>query len=415
MYTERLPDLLYRYRGAFNHIAAVAIVDGNGTIIAINERFEQLYGYAEDEAVGKPIGMLKSRTTLSDTHRQIWKQALAGETWCGELLNTRKDGSLVWVRCTVTPSDMPSGKSTHAAQSHDPFLVMYQDIHNEVGQRKNREALAIEEARQALLAGTLHNIGNLQTILDASNAAARDTAAGLADACAMARSHKDQLLGNPMLLDSALGVFVEQAQRVSSLASKTHLVINRVSAVLDSFREIQRNVRTIENVTPLDILRDAIESFSFQAATRNVRITLGHHRNPASTAEVSWPVNQLHQVLFNLLKNAMEAIDNTRTSNSGYIGRIDLSAKQHETQPESFIVLNIRDNGGGFRIDSNKLFSSGSTTKPKGLGLGLHNSSILIRGMGGKIEAEPATVDGSPGAVFKIVLPIRISEHQQTA
>lgn len=415
MYTERLPDLLYRYRGAFNHIAAVAIVSVDGAVIAVNDRFEQLYGYTETDVVGKPISMLKSCTTTRDTHRQIWERALSGETWCGELLNTRKDGSLVWVRCTVTPSDMSSGKSTHAAQSHGPFLVMYQDIHNEVGQRKNREAMAVEEARQALLAGTLHNIGNLQTILEASNSSARGASIGLADACAMARSHKERLLENPRLLDSALCVLEEHAQRVSALTSKTHNVIKRASAVLDSFREIQRNVRTIANVTPLGVLRDAIEGFSFQAATRNVRITLGHHRGPAATTEVKWPANQLHQVLFNLLKNSMEAMDNARASNSAHVGRIDLSAKQHETQPEHFIVLNIRDNGGGFRIDSNKLFSSGSTTKPKGLGLGLHNSAILIRGMGGEIEAGHTMLDGYPGAAFRIVLPIQISEHTQPA
>lgn len=400
-----LPNLLYRYRGGFNHIAAVAVVSRKGDLLAVNEKFTELYGYTEPEVLGHPISILRSPLTPVSTHETLWSSVLAGNPWSGEILNCRKTGEMVWVRSTITFIDQDDIQHSNA------FLVMYQDINDEVVKRKSIVDREREEMRQGLLAGTLHNIGNLQTIVAASITNIRDSASNLAEACRFAKSKKDFVLQSPTNLESVLTIIEEQATKLQGLAGKGQGAIKKVNDVLESFREIQRNVRTVTSATPLTILRDAIESFSFQAATLRIQLTLGHHKDAIANREVVWPVKQLHQVLFNLIKNATEAIEIERKKNPKHVGRIDLAVENHPDSPSEFVVLSVRDNGGGFHVHKDEMFRHGVTTKRNGLGLGLHNSALLIQSMGGAITADVSALDGKSGARFRIVLPNEVSQR----
>lgn len=111
---------------------------------------------------------------------------------------------------------------------------------------------------------------------------------------------------------------------------------------------------------------------------------------------------RLEQVLVNLLRNGMDAM---------------------ETQPERLIELQlraehgqvtvaVRDHGPGLSENVQKhLFEPFFTTKPsgKGLGLGLSLSQAIVREMGGSIHADNA----NPGAIFKLTLQ-RVEEDHVT-
>ncbi|HRF56020.1 MAG TPA: PAS domain-containing protein [Campylobacterales bacterium] len=58
--------------------SAVAITDRNGVIVFINQKFEKLYGYTKEEAIGKTPRILKSELTDPKIFKEIWQKIIGG-------------------------------------------------------------------------------------------------------------------------------------------------------------------------------------------------------------------------------------------------------------------------------------------------------------------------------------------------
>ena len=93
--------------------AAVIITDVDGTIEYVNRRFEQVTGYAADEAVGRNPRMLKSGYMPHDTYAEMWAALVAGREWRGDLHNRRKNGEFFWESATIAPIKGRDGANTH--------------------------------------------------------------------------------------------------------------------------------------------------------------------------------------------------------------------------------------------------------------------------------------------------------------
>lgn len=101
---------------------------------------------------------------------------------------------------------------------------------------------------------------------------------------------------------------------------------------------------------------------------------------------------RLRQVLFNLIKNAFEAIPDD--------GSITLSLRLLKDQ----IHIDVADNGPGIPEDcQHGLFSPYSTFKKGGTGLGLYTSRKIIEAMDGSLTCCSAP---GKGTVFTICLPL---------
>lgn len=108
------------------------------------------------------------------------------------------------------------------------------------------------------------------------------------------------------------------------------------------------------------------------------------------------------QVLVNLIKNAIEALDESLRPE-----RVIWIETRLDRRPEGdFVVCVIRDNGPGFSDEvRSRLFDFGYTTKRHtkgGQGVGLHFCRKTLEKMLGSLEASSHS-DG--GAVFTICLP----------
>ena len=116
--------------------------------------------------------------------------------------------------------------------------------------------------------------------------------------------------------------------------------------------------------------------------------------------EIRIQESQFHQMLVNLIKNSIEAIDElTRSGGLNETPRIDIKAYISE----GFVCLDITDNGIGITQKNLKLiFSAGYTTKKSGTGLGLHSSANFVIGSGGKIY--PLSEGIGEGATMRIML-----------
>ncbi|WP_449258865.1 PAS domain S-box protein [Chlorobium limicola] len=115
----------------------VAITDRNGIIEYTNPGFTTITGYAEDEARGKNIGILKSGRQSRAFYSKFWKTIESGRIWQGEIVNRRKNGDLYTEHCIVSPIPDTNGTITH-------FISIKQDV---TLRKKEQEALAESEQR----------------------------------------------------------------------------------------------------------------------------------------------------------------------------------------------------------------------------------------------------------------------------
>ncbi len=82
---------------------SVFITDLQGRIEYTNPAFCRHTGYRQDEVLGQTPRLFKSGSTPQDTYQCLWQTIVAGQSWQGELLNRRKDDSLVWEQQWISP------------------------------------------------------------------------------------------------------------------------------------------------------------------------------------------------------------------------------------------------------------------------------------------------------------------------
>jgi len=132
-----------------------------------------------------------------------------------------------------------------------------------------------------------------------------------------------------------------------------------------------------------------------QAMAKSVEIEL--HKDP-SLPEVEHDGDQIHQVLLNLLLNALQAID---SPSGGHHGKITVTVKPQG----SMAVVEVSDNGRGIAPDHlPNIFRPFYTTKGDGTGLGLSLARRIVEDHHGRIDVSSAL---GKGTTFAVILPLQ--------
>ena len=106
---------------------------------------------------------------------------------------------------------------------------------------------------------------------------------------------------------------------------------------------------------------------------------------------------QIGRVIFNLVKNSIESIQEKSLKNTEFTKIIDIEI----INKSDYITINITDNGTGFSIENIKnIIKPYFTTKPKGSGLGLSIVNKIINDHNGSIKFN-SNIDGA-----KVVLTL---------
>src|SRR3954468_2018407 len=92
---------------------AMLITDAAGVIIWVNPAFTTATGYMPDEVIGKTPRILKSGLQDEAFYRRFWDTIRSGQTFRGEFINRRKDGTIYFDEHTVTPVRARDGAITH--------------------------------------------------------------------------------------------------------------------------------------------------------------------------------------------------------------------------------------------------------------------------------------------------------------
>jgi signal transduction histidine kinase len=135
-----------------------------------------------------------------------------------------------------------------------------------------------------------------------------------------------------------------------------------------------------------------------QALSRTVEIAL--HKDP-SLPELEHDSDQIHQVLLNLLLNALQAIDVN--------GKITVTVERRGSNA----VIEVADNGRGIAPSHlPNIFRPFYTTKGDGTGLGLSLARRIVEGHQGRIDV---TSTVGKGTTFAVVLPLQRAATPTTA
>jgi len=120
---EALESRLRLFKTALNSVAnGIVITDTHAHIQWVNPAFTQLTGFSLEEALGhNPGELLKSGKHDTAFYQNMWETILSGQTWHGETVNRRKNGSLYDEALIITPVTDKDGTIQH-------FVAIMQDI-----------------------------------------------------------------------------------------------------------------------------------------------------------------------------------------------------------------------------------------------------------------------------------------------
>lgn len=104
-------------RAVQSSASAIMITDTAGIIQYVNPKFSAINEYTAEEAIGKPVSILKSGETSAQAYENMWRTLLSGEEWRGEYKNRRKSGQFYWCMEAVSVIKDESGKVTHFVAS----------------------------------------------------------------------------------------------------------------------------------------------------------------------------------------------------------------------------------------------------------------------------------------------------------
>ncbi len=180
----------------------------------------------------------------------------------------------------------------------------------------------------------------------------------------------------------------ETTQRVREKTS--HIVdIIRTQKSQGSAQDMRKDINLAEAFSSaVKVLQESIKS-------RNIGIEVDCD---GALEEIRIQESQFHQMIVNLVKNSIEAIDEFEELNEAPFIRVRAESDA------DWLRIDVTDNGIGLDTEqSREIFSAGYTTKQKGTGLGLHSSANFVIAAGGKISASS---DGyRKGTTIHIVFP----------
>ena len=83
--------------------SAVFMTEPDGTIIYVNPRFEEIYGFTPGETIGQNPRILKSGLNSPEHYKQLWSALLSKKTYSSEIVNKTKSGQLIPIADTNAP------------------------------------------------------------------------------------------------------------------------------------------------------------------------------------------------------------------------------------------------------------------------------------------------------------------------
>jgi len=199
-------------------------------------------------------------------------------------------------------------------------------------------------------------------------------------------------------LSNILG-FAQLVQKFPELPSQVFKDVERIIRAALHAREVVTKLMTfarpklpvLSEVNLNQLVSDGLYFLASRCAKSGIELV---RQLSPDLPEIVADSGQLHQVLVNLVVNAIQAMPNG--------GRLTITTKDNQ---DGTVSLFVSDTGVGMSDDVKKhIFVPFYTTKPEGTGLGLSVVYGIVTAHGGsiKVESEPGK-----GSCFEVILPVK--------
>ena len=345
---------------------AMIVIDERGIIRSFSLAAERLFGYAAADALGKNIKLLMPSPYRENHDGYLDRYLRTGEKriiGVGRVVvGERRDGS-------TFPMELAVGEMRSSNQRF--FTGFIRDL----TERQQTEA-RLQELQSELV-----HMSRLTAMGEMASALAHELNQPLS-AIANYLKGSRRLLENRVDDQSAL--LRDAMDKAGDQALRAGQVIRR----LRDFVARGESERTVENVKKL--IEEASALALVGAKDQGVRVRFQF--DPAVDRVLADKV-QIQQVLLNLLRNAIEAMEGSPKR------ELVISAAPAD---DHMIAISVADTGCGIAPEmTTQLFQPFMTTKRHGLGVGLSISRTIVEAHGGLIGAEP---NPAGGTIFRFTL-----------
>ncbi len=346
---------------------AMIVIDEIGSILAFSSAAERMFGYAASDVLGENVNTLmpspdrERHDGYLSHYRTTGKASIIGR---GRVTSARRrDG-------TTFPIDLSIGEAW--VEGVRVFTGFIRDLTERTERTKRLHVLQAELAHVARIS----QMGTLAT--------------------SIAHELNQPLAAITNYVEAASAVLAQQGNpEHSTVREALALCADEVTRAGDIIRHLREFIKHGEtergNARIGHIIEESIALALADGAGSGVAIAV---RFDDAAEEVLADRVQIQQVLVNLLRNATEAMTDTRSKAIEIVTRVSDGAMTEVV---------VADSGPGLesRI-AKRLFQPFETTKATGMGLGLSICHTIIDGHGGRIWAEPSPLGGT---AFHFTLP----------
>lgn len=345
---------------------AMIVIDDRGRILSFSAAAERMFGYVEADLVGLNVSVL-----MSEPHHSVHDSYLNRYLETGErrIIGIGRVTSARHVDGTVFPIELSIGETkTPAGRFFTGFI-------RDLTERQKTEG-RLQELQQELV-----HVSRVSAMGGMASALAHELNQPLTAVANYLEAARD-MLNDPT--EETLAIIREALDEAAGQSVRAGQIVRR----LRDFIARGEGERRIESLSRL--INEACALALVGAGERSLRT---HIDLEFGLDRVLVDRIQVQQVLVNLVRNAMEAMEGVE------IPTLTIKTRR---EPGGMVRVSVIDNGSG--IDDSawpNLFKPFVSTKESGMGLGLSICRTIIEAQEGRIWADRLE---SGGTVFHFTL-----------
>lgn len=345
---------------------AMIVIDSTGIMQSFSATAERLFGYRREEVIGRNVSML-----MPSPYREMHDIYLQRYLATGErkvigrgrvAVGMQRNGSTFPMELSV--GEMISG----GKRSFTGFIRDLTERHETQRRLQDLQAELIHMSRftaMGEMASTLaHELNQPLTAV-----------ASYLNGCRRLLTGPDTV--QSLMLRDAIDRAAEQALRAGQIIRRLRQFVARG----ETERHVEDLGKLIEEASALALV-----------GARETSVHVRYDMDPRITYVLADKI-QVQQVILNLIRNAIEAMQETE------MRQLTIATA---LRPGGMAEISVTDTGPGIAPEiAAQLFQPFVTSKPHGMGVGLSISRTIIESHGGQLTAEP---NPGGGTIFRLTL-----------
>jgi two-component system sensor kinase FixL len=355
---------------------AIIVIDERGIMESYSPAAERLFGYVADDVLGRNVSML-----MPSPYRERHDSYIGNYLRTGErriigigrvVVGRRKDGS-------TFPMELAVGEAK--VNGRRVFTGFIRDL---------TERQLTENRLQELQSELLH-VSRLSDVGQMASALAHELNQPLAAIVNYVQATRRMLQAST----------TPPPPRILETMDKAVAQAARAGEIIQHLRSFIRKGETERSTEDLSRMVEAATALGLVGAKESgikVQIDLSPEPLPVFIDKV-----QIQQVVFNLIRNSVEALPECD------VRELTVTTRAVE---RGMALAAVSDSGPGLaRSVAEQLFQPFVTTKEKGMGLGLSISRSIIEAHGGRLWATPNPMRG---VTFQFSIPMADDDEPET-